>query len=260
MAFSNENTAPYHLHSILTCVRESGKGRYDEGWVKALEAEWDSVEFTKRHAEVVNLLLLTIQQLQALPERSRDRFMRYVPAWWSAIIQPKVNWADNGRPAVNVVGQDILDHLESAAEIIAGSLVGSDAVPRSGDLNEISQQCQDWIAFLQEIEASEIDGSLKDQLIAQLEHVVWLIEHVDLFGGARVAGEASRVIGSLAQVGATMSNAQPETAGRWKRGWLGLIAVCLAFNAGVPVLQESIGVGGDLVKEIASVVQDVQGE
>ncbi|MFC9249171.1 hypothetical protein ACFT7S_35590 [Streptomyces sp. NPDC057136] len=227
--------------------------------MKALEAEWDSVEFARRHAEVVNLLLLTTQQLYALPERSRDRFLRYVPAWWNAIIQPKGNWGDNGRPAVNVVGQDVLDHLESAADIIAGSLVGSDAAPRSSDLEEISQQCQDWVVFLQGIDASEIDGPIRDQLIVQLEHIIWLIAHVDLFGGARVAGETSRAIGSLAQVQATMNNAQPETIGRWKQGWLALIAICLTINAGAPILQESIAVGGDLVKEITSAVQDMQG-
>ncbi|MFG2671049.1 hypothetical protein [Streptomyces sp. NBC_00342] len=253
-----QNTAPHHLHAILTRVRDSGKGQYAEGWVAVLGADWDSAEFSKRHAEVVNLLSLTVQQLQALPERSRGRFMRYVPAWWGAVIQPKVNWADNGRAAIQIVGLDLLDHLESAADIISGNLAGSEGAPVGADLSGISRQCQEWVELLLGLNDADLSDSLKGQLISQLRHVVWLIEHVDLFGEARVSGEASRVIGSLAQASTVVRNRDPETAGNWKRAFLSLIALCALFNTGAPVVRESIEVGSALVGEIATVVQDIQ--
>ncbi|ROQ68717.1 hypothetical protein EDD93_3194 [Streptomyces sp. 840.1] len=254
----NQSTAPHHLHSILTQVRNSGQSQYSEGWAVALEAELGSIEFSKRHAEVVNLLSLTVQQLQALPERSRERFMRYVPAWWNAVIQPKVNWADNGRAATNVASLDILDHLESAADIISTSLRGSGDAPSGSGLDGISRQCEEWIELILGLDEATIGEPLKGQLVSQLRHVIWLIEHVDLFGEARVSGETSRVIGSLVQASGVVAHRDPSSAGKWKSACVSLVAACLAFNAGVPVVQESIETGGNLVREIAAVVQDVQ--
>lgn len=253
-----QSTAPHHLHAILIRVRDSGKGQYAEGWVTALEADWGSAEFSKRHAEVVNLLSLTIQQLQALPERSRDRFMRHVPAWWSAVIQPKVNWADNGRATTQIVDLDLLDHLESAADIISANLSGSEGAPMGTDLSGISQQCQEWVEFLMGMGGEGLGDALKGQLISQLRHVVWLIEHVDLFGEARVSGEVSHAIGSLAQAGSVVQGRNPEAAGKWTRAFLSLMAAFAIFNAGAPVVQEAIEVGSSLAGEIVSVVQDVQ--
>ncbi|MER5763835.1 hypothetical protein [Streptomyces sp. NPDC002082] len=259
MSFSSENTAPHHLHSLLSRVQGSGKATQAEGWAFALEASWGSVEFAKRHAEVAHLMVATIEQLNALPERARERTLRYVNSWWNSLVQPQLNWTDASRPANNIIAQDMLDHLEAAADLIAGNLVGSIAAPRGVDLDGIAEQCREWLDLLRGMEGSEISGPVRDGLVSQIEHLIWLVENVELFGGARVASEASRVIGSLAQASAIMENANPETVSRWKKGWLALIAVCVAFNGGVAVVQESIDTGTSIVKEITGVVQDVQG-
>lgn len=259
MSFSSENTAPHHLHTLLAKVRDSSANCYANGWTQVLEAEWGSVEFVKRHAEVVSLLLSTIEQLNALPDRSRDRSLRYVPSWWNAVMQPQSNWTDAGRPASSIVDQDMLDHLEAAADIISGSLIESIAAPKGGDLQGIADQCREWLDLLRGMGESEISGPVRDGLISQIEHLIWLIDNVEVFGGARVSSEAGRVIGSLAQASATMENANPETVSRWKKSWLALIAVCVAFNLGAPILQESITSGTAIVKEITGVVNDIQG-
>lgn len=259
MSFSSENTAPHHLHTLLSRVKTSGKPSYVKGWAAVLGAEWGTVEFAKRHGEVVNLMVVTIEQLNSLPERPRERSLRYVNSWWQSIVQPQLNWTDSGRPAEGIIQQDMLDHLESAADIIAGSLVGSMAAPRGVDFQGIVEQCREWLDLLQGMEESEISGPVRDGLISQLEHLIWLIENADLFGGARVSAEASRVIGSLAQASATMENASPDTVSRWKKGWIAFIAVCVAFNGGATVVQESITSGTAIVKEITGVVSDIQG-
>lgn len=259
MSFSSENTAPHHLHNLLSRVKTSGKRTYIEGWAAVLGAEWGSVEFAKRHGEVLNLMVATIEQLDSLPERPRDRSLRYVNSWWQSLIQPQFNWTDASRPADGIIQQDMLDHLESAADIIAGSLVGSMAAPRGVDLQGILEQCREWLDLLQGMEDSEISGPVRDGLISQLEHLIWLVENANLFGGARVSAEASRVIGSLAQASATMENASPETVGHWKKRWVAFIAVCVAFNGGASVVQESITSGTAIVKEITGVVSDIQG-
>ncbi|MFD4554376.1 hypothetical protein ACFWP5_08600 [Streptomyces sp. NPDC058469] len=259
MSLSSDNSAPHHLHSILARVRESSSVNYASGWAQALDAEWGSLEFAKRHSEVVNLLLDTVVQLNALPERARERSLRYVPSWWIAVVQPQANWTDNGRDSSSIITPDMLDHLEAAADIIAGSLVGSTAAPRSTDLQGISDQCQEWIDLLQSMDDVEISGSVRDELLSQIEHLIWLIDNVHIFGAARVSTEASRVIGSLAQASATMGNSNPDTASRWGKAWIAFIAVCVAFNVGAPIVQESIQSGTAVVKEIASVVDDVRG-
>ncbi|MGX1303308.1 hypothetical protein RKD35_004796 [Streptomyces albogriseolus] len=174
-------------------------------------------------------------------------------------MQPQVNWTDGSRPASGIIAQDVLDHLDSAADIISGSLVGSTAAPRSADLESMADQCREWLDLLRNMDEAELSGPIKDQLISQIEHLLWLIDNAETFGGARVADEASRVIGSLAQASATMT-AGPETASRWKKAWYGFIAVCVAFNLGAPALQESIESGTGLVKEITGVVNDIRGE
>jgi hypothetical protein len=259
MSLSSDNSAPHHLHSILARVRASSGANYANGWAQALEAEWGSLEFSRRHSEVVNLLLDTVVQLNALPERSRERSLRYVPFWWTAVVQPQANWTDNGRNANDIITQDMLDHLEAAADIIAGSLVGSTAAPRGTDLQGISDQCREWIDLLRSMDDAEISGPVRDELVSQIEHLIWLIENVHIFGAARVSAEANRVIGSLAQASATMGNVNPDTVSRWKKAWLAFIAVCVTFNVGAPIVQESIQSGTAIVKEIAGVVDDVRG-
>jgi hypothetical protein len=148
MSLSSDNTAPHHLHTLLSRVQSSGKHTYADGWAVALGADWGSVEFAKRHCEVVNLMVTTIEQLNALPERARERTLRYVNAWWNSIVQPQANWNDTGRHAAGIIKQDMLDHLEAAADIIAGSLVGSAAAPRGVDLDAIADQCKEWLELL----------------------------------------------------------------------------------------------------------------
>ncbi|MER6088590.1 hypothetical protein [Streptomyces bluensis] len=258
MSFSNENTAAHHLHALLRGVRDSGMDNHAAGWSKVLDAEWGTVPFARRHSEVVTLLQMTIRQLDALPERSRLRCERYVDAWWTAVMQPAINWSDTNRPTTGIIDEDKLDHLESTAELISGNLVGSVAAPRSADLDEMARQCHEWIDLLTSMGDEEISGPLRDGLISQIRHLIWLIENVGLFGGARVAEEASTVIGSLTQTGATLVNVQPDNANRWKTAFLGLVAACMVFNQAVPIFQESITTGEAIVKEITAVVGSLQ--
>ncbi|MEW1749527.1 hypothetical protein [Streptomyces angustmyceticus] len=260
MSFSNENTAAHHLYTLLRDVRDSGKTSYAAGWARVLDAPWDSPEFARRHSEVVALLQLTLRQLNALPERSRLRSERHINAWWIAVMQPQAAWTDTNRPAHGLIDQNALDHLESTAELISGNLVGSDAAPRSGDLDEMAKQCHEWVDLLSAMSEEELNGPMRDGLISQVRHLIWLIEHVDLFGGARVAQEANGVIGSLTQASAVLVDPRPESASRWKSGFLALLAACVFFNQAAPIATESISSGADLVREISSVVDQVGGE
>ncbi|MFE1818391.1 hypothetical protein ACFW9S_05225 [Streptomyces anulatus] len=259
MTTSIENTAAHNLHSILDRVLQLGDEIILRGWATVLDAPWDSKEFSKRHSEVVNLLLLTIQQVEALPERARARTERYIPQWWTAVMQPTLNWGDSGRPASKIIQQVSLDHLESTAELISAHLGGTDAAPSGSDLSQLSSQCQEWLDLLGAMGDDEISAGLRAQLTSQIHHLVWLIDNKDLFGGARVSQEASTVAGSLFQATNAIS-AQPENSSRWKNGLLSFLAACVFFSQAAPLMQESIEAGSGLVKEIASTVEEIRGE
>ncbi|WP_143655784.1 hypothetical protein [Streptomyces sp. XY006] len=256
MELSVENTAAHHLHTLLTSVRDSGKLNLREAWCKILDAEWGSLEFAKRHSEVVTLLQMTISQLNSLPERARSRCERHVGSWWILVMQPILNWSDTNRNPSVLFDTDQLDHLESTADLISRNLVGSSAAPRNSKFEDIVTQCQDWIEFLASMGSEEIEEPLRNQLISQIRHLIWLIENANLFGGARVAEEASTVIGSLAQTGASLVNVRPDNASRWKTAMLALVTACVVLNQATPIIQDSITAGETIVKEIASVVEE----
>ncbi|MEW2496816.1 hypothetical protein AB0942_25265 [Streptomyces nodosus] len=259
MVTSTENTAAHNLHTILSQVRDSGGRTYAAAWAEALDAPWESLEFSRRHSEVTNLLLLTMRQIGAMPDRARSRTERYIPGWWAAVMQPLTNWQDNGRPPATLINQDRLDHLEAAAELISARLGGTDAAPRGGDLSQLSGQCREWLEILGSLDDVEITPALRAQLISQIQHLIWLIDHADLFGGARVAQEASSVIGSLAQASSTLTT-QPENTSRWKKGFVAFVTACAIFNQAATTVQDSLEVGTGLVKEIASTVEEIRGE
>ncbi|MER5835875.1 hypothetical protein ABT116_34855 [Streptomyces sp. NPDC002130] len=256
MDVSVENTAAHHLHTLLTLVRDSGEANLQNAWCKALDAEWGSLEFAKRHSEVVALLQMTIRQVNSLPERSRMRCERHVGSWWTLVMQPILNWSDATRTPHALFDANRLDHLESTADLISGHLVGSIAAPRSSNFEEIVTQCREWIEFLTAMGNEDIDGPVRDQLISQIRHLIWLVENANLFGGARVSEEASTVIGSLAQAGATLVNVSADNSNRWKTALLALVTACVVFNQASPIIQESITGGEAIVKEIATVVEE----
>ncbi|MER6713750.1 MULTISPECIES: hypothetical protein [unclassified Streptomyces] len=256
MNVSVENTAAHHLHTLLTNVRDSGKSNLREAWCQVLGAQWESLEFAKRHSEVVTLLQMTIRQLDSLPERPRSRCERHVGSWWILVMQPILNWADTNRSPHALFDANQLDHLESTADLISGYLGGSNAAPQTSKFEEIVTQCQEWIDLLTSMGAEEINEPLRNQLISQIRHLIWLIENANLFGEARVAEEASTVIGSLAQAGATLVNVRPDNASRWKTAMLALITACVVLNQATPIIQESITAGGAIVKEITAAAEN----
>ncbi|WP_406508466.1 hypothetical protein [Streptomyces sp. NBC_00212] len=258
MASSVSNTAPHYLHQVLSRVHASGAQSLREGWSGVLDAEWGSGEFARRHAEVAALLSETMQQVQALPERARLRYSRYFSDWWLAVVQPNSGWTDPGRSANGLITQDILDHLESAADQIDGALAGTSSAPRGSNLQDLKDSCTSWLEILRGAPAGDLPVTLQEGLISQILHLIWLIDNADLFGGSRISREANQVIGSLAQA-AVVNRGDVETTGRWKRALLAFIASAALFTTGATELQNAIGAGDGLVKEIGSVVDGLSG-
>lgn len=250
-------TSPHGLYEVLSRVCGSGARDFRAGWATVLEADWGSSEFARRHAEVAVLLSETIQQIHALPEAQRTRYSRYFPQWWTAVMQPDLGWSDAGRPASALIGQETLDHLASAADVLETAMRGTSAAPSGSNLEEIAASCRSWLEILAETSDSELPSALKNEIAAQITHLLWLIEHAELFGVARVSRETSSVLGSLTQASTMLTGVDAQTGGRWKRAFLGLVAASVVFTAGVTQVQTAIETGTDVVKEITQVVDDL---
>ncbi|MFF9198569.1 hypothetical protein ACF09L_25470 [Streptomyces sp. NPDC014779] len=250
-------TSAHGLHDILSGVWRSGAENFRNGWVAALEAEWGSSEFARRHAEVAGLLAETIQQLQALPEAQQARYSRYFPQWWAAVVQPDVGWTDSGRPARVLITQETLDHLASAADLLQGTLRGTTSSPAGSNLEALKESCTSWLELLEQTPDSELAPSLREEITAQIRHLLWLIENAQLFGIARISRESTTVVGALAQASTVLTGQDPETGGKWRRGFVSFIAASALLATGMTTLQTAVEAGTGMVKEIARVVDSV---
>ncbi|MGW2018935.1 hypothetical protein [Streptomyces sp. NPDC001927] len=245
------------MYEILSRVWGSGAQNFRDGWVAVLEAEWGSGEFARRHAEVGALLSETIRQIHALPEAQRVRYSRYFPQWWTAVMQPDLSWSDRGRPASVLVGQETLDHLASAADLLETAMRGTSAAPSGSNLDELAESCRSWLEILADTSDSELPAALKNEIAAQITHLLWLIEHAELFGVARVSRETNQVLGSLTQASTMLAGVDAQAGGRWKRAFLGLVTASVVFTAGATQVQTAIEAGTGVVKEITQVVDGI---
>ena len=197
-----------------------------------LAAEFGSVSFARRHGEVVNLVLDTLRNIEMLPTASRQRLLGYVPAWWTAVLSPLVNWQRSDAMARSVIGASDLDHLGKAADLIEARLAGTATAPAGEILLGLKAQVEEWRALV--AEATELAQPVRDVLEGQIAHLLWLIEEVPRFGVARVANESQGLVGALVQAAPRITNS--ERKGRWKTQ---LGSLCIALGLLTGALKES---------------------
>ncbi|MFJ8430318.1 hypothetical protein ACIQ9P_03335 [Kitasatospora sp. NPDC094019] len=248
------NTSAHQLHLILERVRDSGAENFREAWSSVLGAEYGSGAFAARHAEVCLLLADVTRQIGGLSERSRERLERYVNAWWSAVVQPEFSWGDSARRPAGVLEPSHLDHLESAADIIAATFRGSSAAPTGGGLDQLREQCAHWLGMVEDRDNFELPEALRDTLANQIRHLVWLIDNVALVGVSRVSQEAVSVVGSVAHASHVLRPRDEQSESRWKRSMVSLVAALGLFTTGAVGAREAIEAGDGLVREVVRIV------
>lgn len=260
MAVPGDNTSAYFLHELLVAVRESDEPYISGAWSKALDAPFDSWQFAKRHGEVVNLFKETVEGMDALPERTRLRLERYVNAWWIAVVGPQSVWNNNQHPPARVIDDTALDQLGSAADLLSLYCAGSAVAPAAANLDQLREACADWLDLLQNLGPEELPDALKLQLVAQLQHLIWLIEISPLVGGARVAQEASRFVGALANTAATAPNGSPARSSTWREKLGAFLGVLVLFTAGVEASTAAIDAGQGAVTQVEELIEGGTGD
>ncbi len=69
---TNDARALYDLLEVVGAGTNTPQG----AWGGVLGADYGTLEFSRRHADVVGLYTGTLAQVAALPDRSRERFQR----------------------------------------------------------------------------------------------------------------------------------------------------------------------------------------
>ncbi|MEV0010830.1 hypothetical protein [Streptomyces sp. NPDC047973] len=155
-----------------------------------------------------------------------------------------------------MISEQALDMLAVTADLIAGTLAGSSAAPRGGDLSELREKCEEWLTLLEDIPAGSISDATRDQLAVQVTHLIWLIDNVGLFGGARVAQQTEGLVGSLTQAVGGLPSVSP-LRGKLGAAVVTLMGVLFVFNQGAELAQNSIGNAQGVVREITQTYEDL---
>lgn len=189
-------TSAIALYDILATIKDSPSPRtIMEAWERCLNASRYSEEFTKRHAEVTSLLLDLQNEIASLEsERLRKRLGKYSGPWWTAIVHPQRNWEQS--PASELILSGDLDMLGAACDLLGSQIDESESVAGRSDLARLRAECDAWLALV--ADNDEIaDGSFRQVLLAQINHLIWLIDNADTFGIARVIQQGDQVTGTL---------------------------------------------------------------
>lgn len=248
-------TDAHALHDLLDKVMKQPQTAASTAWAEVLGCEYDTVDFVRRHGEVVSLLVNTLNQISALDdEATRERLLRYSRMWWWGVIGPHNAW-NHSATSVFKIAQEELDHLASAADILAARAPGSALAPSNPDrLGNLRDVCKEWVGFVEQMH--DLPGGLRLDLLKSLGHVLWLIDNVHLYGVTRVANAAQSTVGSVA-VATRYVPARAQSSWREKTRALivelGLLASL--FNSGVDAVEH----GEEFVSGFIDAVQGGDG-
>src|SRR5215831_19061917 len=223
-------TSAHALHDVLKAVREARAKTLAAAWSKVLHAEWKSLEFAKRHGEVVRLWCETVGQIDSLPPgQTQSRLRSYATSWWLALVVPDSPWGNNTSPAV-VISEADLDHLTNTGDLIRGEFAGTAIAPTGTDLDALRVQCQEWISVLSD-QTEITEEQLRLTLLGQMRHLLWLIDNARTFGVSRVVEHGDQVTGTLARTAYTRPSAIRKLDDFKRR--IGQLAVALAAMTGL---------------------------
>ncbi len=247
------------LHDLLERVAGYGPDTLRTAWSEVLDSEFESADFARRHCEVVMLLRDTLRVLTVLPEASQKRYGRYTNAWWLAVIAPTMFWQTAGHRADVIIDQSNLDQLAALGELIGARFASTALSPAAtGDVPGLRAACVDWLAYLNEV--TSLRAESRAVLRAQVEHLIWLIDNISMFGPSRVVEDAQAVVTSVATTMAEVKD-QEQRSG-WQQKTRKLLVTVAGFTLAAPLvllpaltnavdIAEQVNRGINVVAEIA---------
>lgn len=227
-------TDAHALAAILGTVNGIDQPTLHQRWSQTLGARKGTKEMAQRHAEVVNLLTGTFDQIAALPIEKRERYEPYFHAWWSAVISSDIEWSAQAKGS-KVISREHLSLLSGVGDVVEARMEHTPSVPGAFNLDQVSELCNEWLAVLEN--PGELPDAFRRSLIQAVNHVQWLIDNVALFGAARVAKAANTVTGEVIQA---IPHVRPEARKGWAKRLATWTGVLVAFSAFTTASAEAI--------------------
>lgn len=183
------------LHDLISEVQERfGTPNINtayHAWVAVVGHHIETPEFARFHAEALTLLREVTEDLTTLSPASQQRYAQYLPHWWTAVVLPRADWATEGTRVIDETHLHLLGSVADVVEERALSLGPSN--PQTVDM------LRQGITFLlnETREVTDVPRHIRDQIVADLEHVLWLIDHVDTFGVDHTVAAVEKVTGKV---------------------------------------------------------------
>ena len=180
------------LHDILAQVQstsEKAGGSTWEHWESVANAGPGGADFARFHAETMELLSEVEEALGTLSQTAQERYDKYLPEWWTALVQPRSDW----QTTRGIIGPSDLDHLASLADVLeakAGPVVDPQA-------HVILRRAIDLV--IAEVEQdTALPANIREEILTDLRHVLWLLSEVNTFGVDHAVAAAEKTLGKIA--------------------------------------------------------------
>lgn len=232
------------LHCVLNRMLAVRGDTIYNGWTAVLGAQIGEVEFVQRHAEVVGLVAKVTERLHVLPagNRTRDRYLSYVPLWYQAVVSPE-QWT--AMQAHHVIDVSALHQLESLSEWI--DLADRPPILTDDAVAQLRDALGEWRSLLDE--AGLPDG-LANEIRSQVGHIDWMLANIGLVGTQAVVDSTRQLAGT----GIDAMAARPSMAKRIGVAVAATVAILASVNQGVEETQAIL----EGVREMAATVQDIE--
>lgn len=246
---TDQFTNPAHaLHDVIERVRQLGSRSVRDAWSGVLGSGLDTRAGARRHAEVVGLYGMLLDDLDALPadHRARQRANGYLSRWYKAVV-----WTDNwDSPAGGIIKNSDLDQLAATGDILEGRYAqgATSGIPRlQVELDNLSDLLD---------ETPELSNSLREKIRSQLEHVRWLLEHVAMFGPGPAIRESQQLTGQVTET-VLVRLGKSAMKNRWVRGLGSLVFAVTLFSQGLEEAGNAIESARNTIEVVVDMKDDL---
>ncbi|AXK74254.1 MULTISPECIES: hypothetical protein [Mycobacteriaceae] len=210
------------LRDILRKVMGTGSDVH-ASWVHVLGADVGTDDFSLRHCEIIAVWRQVYDLIFALPEGDDDRsqYLGLMSHYYTAIVYPDA-WTN---PSNKMATRLIVDQLTGIASTIKYRALAAPSLT-DDSIARLYESITEWRDILDQ---ADFEEKLKAELHAQVDHLEWLLDNVNLLGSSPVV-EASK---KLAGTSLVAMQAKPSFAKRIGKATAAALAAIALFHAGV---------------------------
>jgi hypothetical protein len=157
-------------------------------------------------------------------------------------------WGHTHTLVIDETGLDVLDNL---ADLLEERKVGIER-PNNDSVSQFMTAVHSWLSLVQQPEF-DLDRNTVQQIVLQLQHILFLLDTVDTFGAGRIAFETEAVIGKIA---VHTSRIPPDVRPRWIQAVGGLLQALVMFCGTVDVASMAIERGSEAFVETVQEIED----